>query len=197
MARQACYHLGVVFAANYRGADYLFTCHFSRPAILAEECAGSRKGSELDDFDVKRLQGSFPRVFARKAQLAERFYAYLFDQLPEVKPLFSAGMSRQREMFSAMLASSVQALSDPEETSEKIRYLRASHARLELTPAQLQAGANALMGALLEVLGEELSDEEVSSWARAIVLLVRAMAPPDSEWEGPDQTDMQMYFISR
>lgn len=151
----------------------------------------------MDDLAVKCLQDSFVKVFARKALLADRFYEHLFAQVPDARAMFTREMGHQREMFASMLTSSMRAMTDPEGMEEKVALLRGSHAQLGLTSAQLDAGANALMASLLEVMGDQLSDDEKSAWAKAIVLLMRAMAPPDSNWDGPDQTDMQMYFISR
>ena len=151
----------------------------------------------MEDPAVKDLQGSIAKIFVRKAQLAERFYFHLFEQMPEVKPMFTSDMMRQREMFAAMLVSSMQTLSDPDRLEEKMQFLRISHARLGLTADQLAKGANALMAALIEVMGEALSEVERVAWARAIVHLMRAMAPPGSDLELSDQTDMQIYFISR
>lgn len=151
----------------------------------------------MNELAVENLKRSFAQVFAKKAQLTERFYTHLFDQLPEVRPLFTGDEGRQREMFGSMLVSSMRALAEPGGIEAQLDMLRRSHARLGLTAGQLEAGANALMAALIEVLGDQLSDEEVSAWAEAIVLLVQAMAPPDEEVKEPDQTAIQMYLSSR
>ena len=151
----------------------------------------------MDGLAVKCLQDSFVKVFARKSRLADRFYAHLFHQAPETRAMFTREMGHQREMFASMLTSSVRAMADPDAMEGKIRSLRQSHAQLGLTPAQLDAGSNALMASLLEVVGDQLTDDEKSAWAKAIVLVMRAMAPPESGWDGPDQTARQMYFISR
>ncbi len=151
----------------------------------------------MNELAVENLKSSFALVFAEKAQLAERFYAHLFDQLPGVRPLFTGDEGRQREMFGSMLVSSMRAMAEPGGIETQLDILRRSHARLGLTPSQLEAGANALMAALIEVMGHQLSDDEKSAWAEAIVLLVQAMAPPGGKFDGPDQTAIQMYLSSR
>ncbi len=126
---------------------------------------------------IALIQASFARVFARKAELADHFFHHLFQALPEAEGWFNNDIVKQKEMFSTMLASSMQALSDAERFQTLGAELAQKHAGLGLTTAHLKATETALMQALNETSGSGLSAEETAAWQAAISQLTQMMAP--------------------
>lgn len=134
----------------------------------------------MDSSDIALVQASFARIFARKAELTERFYAHLFARMPEVQPLFRGDFVKQKEMFATMLASTVRSLSDYSTFAQLADVLAKSHARFELSEAQMTNAAHSLEAALHEVMEGKLTPEEEAVWTRAIVKLTSTMVarPP-------------------
>ena len=130
----------------------------------------------MNSDDCALVQRSFARVFARKAHLADRFYHHLFRGNPKARALFGGNMSRQKEMFTTMLTSSVRSMSDSDSFDALADRLADSHARFHLTQEDLSVAVQALIGALRDVLGNELSEQEAQAWQQAITRLTRMMA---------------------
>jgi hemoglobin-like flavoprotein len=129
----------------------------------------------MDSYDIALVQSSFSRVFARKAELTERFYTHLFTCMPEVEPLFRGDFVKQKEMFATMLASTVRSLSNYQSFTQLAQILAQSHARFELTEAQMTNAAQSLMAALHDVMAGKLTPEEEAAWTRAIIKLTSMM----------------------
>ncbi|WP_298559123.1 globin domain-containing protein [uncultured Aliiroseovarius sp.] len=129
----------------------------------------------MDSSDISLVQSSFARVFARKAELTDRFYAHLFARMPEVEPLFSGDFVRQKQMFASMLASTVRSLSDYETFAQLAQKLAQSHARFHLSEVHMENAAQSLVAALHEVMEGKLTPEEEAAWTRAITKLSSVM----------------------
>ncbi|SPJ30430.1 globin domain-containing protein [Falsiruegeria mediterranea] len=129
----------------------------------------------MDSSDIALVQSSFARVFARKAELTDRFYKHLFACMPEVEPLFRGDFVKQKEMFATMLASTVRSLSNYHSFTQLAQILAQSHARFELTEAQMTNAAQSLMAALHDVMAGKLTPEEKAAWTRAITKLTSMM----------------------
>lgn len=128
---------------------------------------------------VALVQSSFARVFARKAELADRFYDHLFEALPEAKSLFRGDFIAQKEMFASVLASSLRSLSDPSGFEVLGQQLARSHARFRLTSAQMISAANALVAALEDVVADDLNADEIAAWSEAFTRLTEMMVQSD------------------
>jgi len=131
---------------------------------------------------ISLIQNSFARVFRHKGELAERFYHHLFQALPEAQGLFRNDFFHQKEMFVMMLASTVRSLSSEESFEVLGDRLARQHASFGVSSAQYQAATDALVSAMKDVLGEDLSLEEEKAWNTAINRLTRKMAQdPDGQ----------------
>ncbi|MEW2912269.1 globin domain-containing protein [Leisingera sp. JC11] len=117
---------------------------------------------------IQHVQQSFAGIFARKADLAERFYVHLFTMLPEVRVMFRGNFVKQKMMLTTMIASCVRNLDDPRTLEDIGAQLAQEHAHLELGPHETEAAKRALIAALRDVLGAELDPETESAWASAI-----------------------------
>lgn len=129
----------------------------------------------MDSSDIALVQASFARIFARKAELTDRFYAHLFARMPEVESLFRGDFIKQKEMFATMLASTARSLSSYDSFAQLAGTLASSHARFKLSEAQMTNAAQSLEAALHEVMEGKLTSEEEAAWTRAIVKLTSTM----------------------
>lgn len=133
-------------------------------------------GNEVSLEQAALVQGSFARVFARKGEMTDRFYAHLFVLLPEAEPFFKDGFAHQKEMFASVLVSLVRSLSNPEEIDKMGDYLSARHARFKLDAEKMACAVEALMRALGDVLGGDLTAKEESAWRALATRLTQRMA---------------------
>lgn len=125
------------------------------------------------------VRSSFSRVFAKKAELTNRFYHHLFLARPEIEAMFTKNFGIQKELFSSMLALVVQSLEQPKLFYLLTDKLRKQHAPLAINKEQWKAAVDALILAFREVLQDDLSAEEDAAWGAAATELIGAMAVPD------------------
>lgn len=129
----------------------------------------------MEPREIQYVQQSFAGVFARKADLAERFYVHLFTRLPAARAMFRGNFVKQKMMLTAMIASCVRNLDDPRRLEEIGTRLSREHAHLDLGPRETEAAKRALIAALRDVLGEELDPATEFAWASAISRVAGAM----------------------
>ena len=77
-----------------------------RPAVSRRE----RLRQEREE----RILEAAAAIFARKADLAERFYVHLFTRLPEARAMFRGNFVKQKAMLMGMIAACVRKLDDPQ-----------------------------------------------------------------------------------
>jgi len=122
----------------------------------------------MEGNDVKEMQSSFSLIYARKAELAERFYVHLFELLPEVERLFGGDFAKQKEMFSAMLTYCLKGVANNQSMTHARDSLSLTHGRYNLGRQETALAGKAVMAALEDVLGNDLTREQVSVWEQAI-----------------------------
>ncbi|MBY6067290.1 globin domain protein [Leisingera aquaemixtae] len=126
--------------------------------------------------DIQHVQKGLAAIFARKADLAERFYVHLFTRLPEARAMFRGNFVKQKAMLMGMIAACVRKLDDPQALAALSGQLLQAHAHLDLGARETDAARRALMAALRDVLGADLDLESEAAWNRAISLVTAAMA---------------------
>lgn len=127
-----------------------------------------RKGGLMNPQEIQHVQQSFAGIFARKADLAERFYVHLFTRLPEARGMFRGNFVKQKAMLTAMIAACVRNLDDPRTLEDLGAQLLQAHAHLQLSARESEAAKRALIAALRDVLGPALDTKTESAWASAI-----------------------------
>lgn len=135
--------------------------------------------------DIDLVESSFAAVYARKAELAERFYVHLFSLMPEAEALFGDDFSKQKEMFATMLTYCIKGLVARSSLGHAGTSLAKTHARLNLGPRETDIAGRAVMAALEDVMAENLTDEQRAAWQRAISRVLRMMVPEPSATDAP------------
>ncbi len=90
--------------------------------------------------------------------------------------MFKHGMSHQKEMFGAMLATLVKNLNTPDRLSDVVQRLVQQHAMLNIEPQHFEAARTALILAIEDCFRGDLSDEEKAAWSEAVTHLTTEMA---------------------
>ncbi|MEP2715095.1 globin domain-containing protein [Pseudophaeobacter sp.] len=127
----------------------------------------------MESMDVKEMQSSFSEIYAKKAELAERFYVHLFDQMPEIEALFSDDFAKQKEMFASMLTYCLRGAVDNRSLIHAGDTLAKTHAQYNLGPREAEMAGKAVMAALVDVLGDDLSAAQAIVWQQAIARVMR------------------------
>src|SRR6187397_3219577 len=99
---------------------------------------------------IRRLQASFARATAQDGVLADRFYARLFAEHPELRTMFPADMAMQKLKLFATLAEVVAHLQDPASSKVVLEELGRAHASFGAVDAHYPIVCDMLTKALAD-----------------------------------------------
>jgi len=133
--------------------------------------------------NVELLEKSFELVAPQGEALVETFYQHLFEDYPEVKPLFAdADMKQQQQKLLASLKLVVENLRRPEDLTTALERLGLRHLDYGATEDHYPAVGATLLKSLAEVAGDAWNDELNEAWSEAYgaissIMLAGAAAP--------------------
>lgn len=117
--------------------------------------------------NIELLESSFKLVAPKGDELANRFYARLFREHPELRPMFSDDMAKQKKHLVAALAMVVQNLRKPEQLTQALNDLGLRHIGYGVQRDQYPIVGQTLLATLAEITGDAWNDELQNAWADA------------------------------
>ncbi|MBL1096277.1 globin domain-containing protein [Streptomyces coffeae] len=111
------------------------------------------------------------------------FYALLFVQHPELRPLFPAAMDAQRDRLFKALLTSAKLVDDPDVLSEYLAGLGRGHRKYGTQPEHYPAVGECLIGALTHYAVNSWSAETEAAWVRAYTAISQIMIDAAAEDE--------------
>ena len=154
----------------------------------------SRAGNfiQLVDFEtpdiVYLVQSTFERVAANADEVSLMFYDRLFDQYPEVKPLFAGvDMANQRAMLMQAIASTVHAMHDADKIRGPLHELGRRHIAYGVKLIHYKAVGECLIWALEKFFGSDFVPELYIAWKETYGILARMMIEGSMEVPGGSQ----------
>lgn len=99
-----------------------------------------------------------------KAQTARAFYAHLFRNAPDTKPLFRSDMELQGEKLLNTLGFVLDHLDDPDALLPAARDLAIRHEGYGVTAAHYDLVGTALLQTLEELIGADFTEEARDAW---------------------------------
>ena len=130
---------------------------------------------------IKLVQQSFARVAPDAEEASQVFYTRLFEQAPEVRPLFKGDIRDQGKKLMAMLATVVQGLNDLDALMPAIRALAVRHNDYKVEPAHYDHVGAALLWTFEQALGDAFTTETRDAWSEAYGVLAGAMIAASAE----------------
>jgi nitric oxide dioxygenase len=135
----------------------------------------------LSDRSRPVIEATLPVVADNIAEIAQRFYAHLFGEHPELMDgVFNRGNQAERTQQMA-LAGSVAVFAGslvkvPEQTPEHLlSRIAHKHASLGITPAQYDVVHDNLFWAIVDVLGDAVTPEVAAAWDEVYWLMAYAL----------------------
>lgn len=134
---------------------------------------------------VKFVQDSFKSVEPIAAQAGDLFYARLFEIAPEVRPMFPADITAQRDKLMQMLSVAVHNLHQVEKIVPAVQDLGKRHAGYGVKEAHYDKVGEALLWTLEKGLGEAFTPPVKDAWAAAYSTLAGVMKTAAAEVSPP------------
>ena len=124
---------------------------------------------------VMLLQQSFADVAPIAGQVAIMFYDRLFELAPQLKVIFPADMTEQRQKLMATLAVVVNGLSNLQSVLPAASALAKRHIAYGAKPEHYPVVGSALLWTLEKCLGDAWTPEVAEAWAVAYGTLSTSM----------------------
>ncbi|WP_439030321.1 globin domain-containing protein [Gordonia terrae] len=121
------------------------------------------------------LQNSLSLVIDDEHKLMLDFYERLFDEHPEVRPMFGADLRPQATMLQQAIAAVLDHLDDAEWLSRTLGALGRRHADLGVTSEMYGWVAEALVEAMVRAGGQQWTPEMTEAWRDALTVVAGLM----------------------
>ncbi len=119
----------------------------------------------MNDEQVIQIRDSFARIEGRAELVALLFYKRLFELAPHLQRLFFGDIETQSRKFMQMIQTSVLLADAPALLIPTLKSLGRRHALYGVNDAHYRVTGRALLWALSEALGNDLSLRELNSWS--------------------------------
>ena len=113
---------------------------------------------------VTMVQASFEKVAPIADKAADIFYDRLFEISPDVRPLFPADMSRQKEVLMQTIGTAVQNLHQVETILPVVKELGVKHVGYGVKDEHYDTVGAALLFTLEKGLGDDWNDDLKDAW---------------------------------
>ena len=116
---------------------------------------------------ILTIKQTVPVLREKGEAVTTRMYEILFSKYPETKPLFSNAVNQNVKLAQAIVAyaEKIDQLGDLEDVLD---HLAQRHVRAGVQASHYACVADALMSAMVEVLGSDVATEEVTTaWTEA------------------------------
>jgi hemoglobin-like flavoprotein/NO-binding membrane sensor protein with MHYT domain len=130
---------------------------------------------------IELVQQTYRGVERAGGEVANLFYQRLFEIAPELRDLFPADLSDQKDKLLAVLASAILNLHKIESVTPVIRDLGRRHVYYGVEPAHYRPVGEALVWAIERVLGAGFTPAAKEAWIAAYTTLTKVMTDAAAE----------------
>lgn len=125
--------------------------------------------------DTQRLKSNFAQVAEHGMDVAEFFYADLFQRKPNYRSLFPASMARQQQVLLEALAQIVALVDDPAELIPYVERLGRAHSGFGVTSEHYPEVGASLVATLRYFSADDWDNELEKDWVAAYGLVSDVM----------------------
>ncbi|MBU3867876.1 flavohemoprotein [Streptomyces sp. 4503] len=133
--------------------------------------------------DAILLRRTMAEVEPISDKVTSYFYALLFVQHPELRPLFPAAMDAQRDRLFKAILTAARLIDDPDILTDFLTRLGRGHRKYGTQPEHYPAVGECLIGALTRYAVTTWTDEAEAAWVRAYTAISQIMIDAAAEDE--------------
>jgi hemoglobin-like flavoprotein len=131
--------------------------------------------------DAQRLKDNFAQVADHGLEVADYFYADLFEQNPGYRSLFPASMEQQHKVLLSALAQIVEWVDKPDELVPYLQELGRSHRNFGVSAEHYPAVGASLIATLRYFSGPSWDPELEKDWTAAYGVVAEVMVKAGEE----------------
>lgn len=130
---------------------------------------------------VKLVQDSFAKVAPIADKASDIFYDRMFEVAPQLRPMFPADMTRQKEMLMQTLGTAVQSLHEVEKILPVVKDLGVRHVGYGVKNEHYDTVGDCLLYTLEKGLGDDWTDDVKDAWTETYVTVAGVMKDAAAE----------------
>ncbi|MDN3356624.1 globin domain-containing protein [Actinomadura sp. DC4] len=131
--------------------------------------------------DAQRLKSNFAQVADHGLEVADYFYADLFERNPSYRSLFPASMAQQHKVLLAALAQIVEWVDNTDELVPYLQRLGRTHAGFGVTAGHYPEVGASLVATLKYFSGPSWTQELEKDWVAAYGVVAEVMVKAGEE----------------
>lgn len=135
----------------------------------------------LSEQTVKSIKETIPLVAKEAENITSRMYEILFSKYPETKPLFENAQSDQHKKLAGAIAAFAGNIDNLGALSGAVEKMAAKHVLTKVKPEHYPMVADALIGAMGEVLGDSFNETYKQAWIEAYTFLAGILMAREQE----------------
>ena len=124
----------------------------------------------LDKQTIEVVKGTVPALKAHGVEITTTFYKNMFEQNPEVVPLFDMNKQKTGEQPKALamtVLAAAQNIDHLESLSTVVEKIGVRHCDCGVKPEHYPIVGKHLLNAIKEVLGDGVTEEILEAWEKA------------------------------
>ena len=130
----------------------------------------------LDQRTVEIIKSTVPALKEHGLEITKTFYKNMFENNPEVKPLFDMARQESGEQPKALamtVLAAAQNIDNLESLLPAVKKIGEKHCDANIKPEHYPIVGSNILGAFKEVLGDAATDEVLEAWGKAYEVIAQ------------------------
>ena len=130
----------------------------------------------LDQRTVEIIKSTVPALKEHGLEITKTFYKNMFENNPEVKPLFDMARQESGEQPKALamtVLAAAQNIDNLESLLPAVKKIGEKHCDANIKPEHYPIVGSNLLGAIKEVFGDAATDEVLEAWGKAYEVIAQ------------------------
>lgn len=130
----------------------------------------------LDQKTIEIIKSTVPVLKAHGVEITTVFYRTMFENNPEVKPLFNMGRQANGEQPKALamtVLAAAQNIENLESLLPAVKKIGKRHVAVGIKPEHYPIVGSNLLLAMQEVLGDAATPEVIEAWGKAYEVIAK------------------------
>lgn len=138
----------------------------------------------LDQKTIDIVKSTVPVLKEHGLEITKTFYKILFENHPEVMPLFNMDKQsngKQPEALAMVVLAAAQNIDNLEVLLPAVKKIGEVHCKAGVKPEHYPVVGENLLNAIKIVLGDAATDEIIDAWAKAYVVIADVFIQVEAE----------------
>lgn len=135
----------------------------------------------LSQETITSVKETIPLINQESENVTTRMYEILFSKYPETKPLFENADKDQHKKLAGAIAAFAGNIDNLDVLEKAVEKMAHSHVMTQVKPIHYPMVADALITAMVDVLGAAFTDARKNAWIEAYTFLANILMLREQE----------------